>query len=189
MNKILLVSLIFAVLSSCTNKTIKDPKEYNSRISSLVIQVQNPLDSIEGYLLNLKFKLELDTSKIYSAENDFDAETIDFLLNRTQEKIDFAKDEIINIEFISGDTDFKPAVEKFIPQIENSLKNDFIPLIDILKNSINKKNRDILKEISPYGKSGFVNYQSAMDSIVVGQLKFNAKNKYIINEHLLRFNF
>lgn len=187
-NYILLI-LFSLIVYSCHQNNFSDPVEYNENIAKLVIQVQNPFDSLEAELLFLKQKLEKDSAKIFNLSNDVDIEMIYNLIDNAGNQINTSKIIIKKISYKKGDEFFKSSVVKSLELMEKSLNNDFIPLVHVLQNSDNKTNHSVLVEIIPYGLSGFKNYQAAIDSCVNGQQKFNAQHNYIIDDYLLRFNF
>jgi len=174
---------------SCDNsKTIKNPQDYNQILAPVVISVQNPLDSLENYLLTVKFRLDEDSTLIFKTDNNLDTLLMNKLIEKTYSKINEGKNTLSEYEFYETDNLFKPQIIKSFDIIKSSLDSDFTPLIEILIKSDNKKSKEILNQIIPFGKNGFINYERAIDSIIVGQSKFLKKYK-LENEYIIRFNF
>lgn len=190
MKKIIIFLIAVITFNACSNKiiTYDDATKYNRRLASLVIKVQNPLDSLEAYLLTFKQNLEYDTTNQYNNLN-FDKDLTEFLLKRTKNEIQSSIEELNYFDYKTEDNNFKQTVEKSLIKIKKTLDSDFQTIIDTLSNPNTCSSRQVLLSILPYGKSSYLSYQAAIDSIIVNQLKFSANHNYVIEKNLIRFNF
>ncbi len=181
-------TLIFCVflLTACESLDYNDPLKYNNHLAVLVIRIQTPLDSLHNMLLTQKFAMQDNLQATFNP-NDFDSQNAEDLLLEISKATAEAQEVLQEITFAEGDEYFKPALKKSLPNLENIAKENFEPIVEILKKSENKSNLDVIYEILEYGKRGYLDYQATMDTIIIGQYKFKMENK--INDNMFNLKF
>ncbi len=190
-NNLIFLALTFLFFFTTCNKNkvvIEDPQKYNKTITGIILPVQIKVDSLEAYLLNLKFELEQHPDSIFYTKN-IDSIFLLSILQESKKQIKTSKKQIKNIEFANKDTLFKPAILKGLKLIDFSLENDFSPLIDTIFAYNGKKNSELITAMLKHGKQGYINYSAAFDTIITGQMKFNRKHNYIIEKNIIKFRF
>lgn len=189
MKKVFFLAIIILFsLVACKKYKTDDPFLYNKIITSNVIFVQNPLDSLEAYLIDLKTNSENDPKGLFILSN-VDTILLSNLYYNVLKNNIIAKKNISLIELKSGDTIFKPVVLNSLNNIEHILVTYFRPLIDTIYASNKRNNLDLVYAILKNGKSGYMEYKATVDSMISAQQKFDAINKYVIGDKIIKFNF
>ena len=179
------IFLLFSCNTSTT--TFSDPQEYNDAIMNIVYSVQYPMDTLELELLQVKKLLENNPDSIINYDQ-IDTNYLFFLHNRAKKQVKNALLDIKKISFDKGDDDFKPMAIEVFKKLDTSLQTNFDTLIYIICNSHQKKSKEVLYKILPYGKKSYKDFEAAFDSLFVGQRKFDVKNQYFLQNNCIIFH-
>lgn len=185
----LIVIILFINCSNSKKITISDPILYNDALAGIIHNVQITVDSLENYLLTTKITLEQTPDSVFVLKNDIDTVLLNSLYKNSLKKIDWAKNELNKIEYKTDDYKYKASVLKGISMIDSVLLLDFKPLIDTLYTCNHSSYLQVVYAMIPYGKSSYTKYSAAFDTIMSAQMRFDLKNKYILEKNIIRFNF